>query len=179
MTEFRVASSALVAPLKEKGDLAELRVAADLAARGCRLAIPFGENCDYDLIADTGDRLHRVQVKYATSDGRIIPVRCASHSLTNGKVKRTKRYTSETIDWIAVYDSASARCYYVPAVELGTGRRELSLRLVPTKNSQRRGVHFADDYTDFPVPRMSPLDGVEPAGLEPAPSALQTPRSSN
>jgi hypothetical protein len=57
-----------MAPLKKKGDLAELKVAADLVSRGCELSIPFGEDSDYDLIADYGGRLHRVQVKYTKSD---------------------------------------------------------------------------------------------------------------
>ncbi|HET9593383.1 MAG TPA: group I intron-associated PD-(D/E)XK endonuclease [Solirubrobacterales bacterium] len=52
-----------MASLKRKGDLAELKVAADLIDRGCRISIPFGEDCDYDLIADYEGRLHRVQVK--------------------------------------------------------------------------------------------------------------------
>src|SRR6476660_3392444 len=51
-----------MAPLKQKGDLAELKVATDLIDRGCRISIPFGEDCDYDLIADFNGRLHRVQV---------------------------------------------------------------------------------------------------------------------
>jgi PD-(D/E)XK endonuclease len=88
--------------LKEKGNLAELRVAADLADRGCQISIPFGENCDYDLVADMKGVLHRVQVKYTESDGQIVLVRCRSHSLTNGKVRHTKHYTPKTVDWIAV-----------------------------------------------------------------------------
>jgi hypothetical protein len=86
-----------VASLKKKGDLAELRVAADLAARGCLISIPFGEDSDYDLLADIDGRIHRVQVKYTESDGHVIAVSCHSHSLTNGKVRVTKRYTAETI----------------------------------------------------------------------------------
>ncbi len=70
-----------MAPLKKKGDLAELKVAADLVARGCSLYIPFGEDSDYDLLADFEGRLHRVQVKYTKSDGRVIIVRTRSHSL--------------------------------------------------------------------------------------------------
>jgi hypothetical protein len=58
-----------MASLKQKGDLAELKVAADLMERGCRISIPFGEDCDYDLIADYEGRLHRVQVKHTRSDG--------------------------------------------------------------------------------------------------------------
>jgi PD-(D/E)XK endonuclease len=52
-----------MASLKTKGDLAELKVATDLVARGCRLSLPYGEDHDYDLVADYEGRLHRVQVK--------------------------------------------------------------------------------------------------------------------
>ena len=59
--------------LKAKGDLAELMVAADLRRRGFKIAIPFGEDCDFDLILIREDRLERVQVKYAESDGACSP----------------------------------------------------------------------------------------------------------
>jgi hypothetical protein len=49
-----------MAPLKQKGDLAELKVAFDLADRGCSISFPYGEDCDYDLIADFEGVLHRV-----------------------------------------------------------------------------------------------------------------------
>ena len=35
---------------------------------------------------------------------------------------RTKRYTATTIDWLAVYDHTTDRCFYLSATELGTGR---------------------------------------------------------
>ncbi len=46
--------------LKGKGDLAELMVAADLRSRGFKIAIPFGEDCDFDLVLIREDRLERV-----------------------------------------------------------------------------------------------------------------------
>ena len=165
-----------MAPLKQKGDLAELKVASDLAGRGCSISLPFGEDCDYDLIADFEGILHRVQVKYTDSDGKVINVRCISHSLTNGKIRRTKHYTADTIDWIAVYDRTSDRCYYLPARELGTGRSMLHLRLVPARNGQRIGVRDAGEYVD---PDFSRDPRMEPAGLEPATSRMQTGRSSS
>jgi Holliday junction resolvase-like predicted endonuclease len=138
-----------VAPLKQKGDLAELMVAADLRGRGFKLAFPYGEDWDYDLIIEREGRLERVQVKYAKSDGAAIIVRARSHSLTNGKVRAVKHYTAETIDWLAVYDVTSQRCYYVPASELGDGMSALTLRLAPTRNGQHRGIRFATDYLGF------------------------------
>ena len=127
-------------PLKRKGDLAEMKVAADLIDRGCHVSIPFGEDCDYDLIADRDGVLHRVQVKYTQSEGRIILVRCRSHSLTNGKVRSTKRYTARTVDWIAVYDRTSDRCYYLPSSELGAkGISGVTLRLAPAATDSASG----------------------------------------
>jgi PD-(D/E)XK endonuclease len=134
--------------LKGKGDLAELMVAADLRRRGFKIAIPFGEDCDFDLVLVRDDQLQRVQVKYTQSNGVVIPVRCHSHSLTNGKVRRTKRYTAKTIDILAVFDQTSERCYYVPASELGGGRSILHLRLKPAKNKQYIGTRPAEHYLD-------------------------------
>lgn len=163
-----------MASLKRKGDLAELKVAADLVERGCSLSFPYGEDCDYDLIADKGGVLHRVQVKYTESDGKVVGVRCLSHSLTNGKIRRTKHYTADVIDWIAVYDRTSDCCYYVPASELGEGKSHLHLRLVPTRNRQRIGIRNASRYTD---PELDRDPRMEPAGFEPATSRMQTGRS--
>ena len=60
-----------MAPLKTKGDLAELKVATDLLERGYRIAIPYGEDHDFDLILCRDDRLERVQVKYTESNGKL------------------------------------------------------------------------------------------------------------
>lgn len=131
---------------KAKGDLAELQVATDLLARGHKIAFPYGEDWDYDLILCRGGAFERVQVKYARSNGQVVVVRCRSHSLTNGKVRATKHYTSATVDWIATYDASTDRCYYVPASELGDGASMLHLRLTPTRNEQRARIRKAADY---------------------------------
>jgi PD-(D/E)XK endonuclease len=164
-----------MASLKTKGDLAELKVAADLVARGYRVAIPFGEDNDFDLILIRAGRLERVQVKYTESNGKFVIVRTRSHSLTNGKVKRTKHYTAEMIEWIAVYDRTTDRCYYVPSSELGSGRSGFHLRLTDPLNNQRVGIRYATDYLDPEVKRPT----MEPAGFEPATSCLQGRRSPN
>jgi hypothetical protein len=169
-----------MAATKTKGDLAELAVARDLLARGYKVAFPYGEDWDYDLIVCRGRQLERVQVKYTESKGDVVVVRCRSHSLTNGKIRRTKRYTAHTVDWLAVYDGSTARCYYVPASELAHGRAMLHLRLAPPKNGQRAGIRFADDYLDLREPAQGRLpQAMEPAGLEPATSRMQTGRSSS
>jgi PD-(D/E)XK endonuclease len=135
---------------KGKGDLAELKVAYDLVSRGYRIAFPYGEDWDFDLIVLRDDILERVQVKYSTPSNGVLCVRCKSHSLTNGKVRRTKHYTAEMIDWLAVYDPVTDRCFYIPAHELGSGMSTLHLRLTPTRNGQSAGIRYADDYANLP-----------------------------
>jgi hypothetical protein len=124
-------------------------IAADLVRRGYKIAIPYGEDWDYDLIVCRNERLERVQCKYTTSDGVVITVRCRSHSLTNGKIRAVKRYTSAMIDWLAVYDITTDRCYYVPASALGDGMNVMSLRLVPARNNQRQRIRLAERYVEI------------------------------
>jgi len=126
-----------------------MMVAADLMRRGYKIAFPYGEDWDYDLIVCRDEKLERVQVKYARSDGVVIPVRSCSASLTNGKVRAYKRYTAEMIEWLAVYDVTTDCCYYLPASELGSGMSLLHLRLGDARNNQRVGIRFASDYVDF------------------------------
>lgn len=97
----------------------------------------------------------------------IVVAKSRSHSLTNGKVRQIKHYTAKTIDWIAVYDRTSDRCYYCPATELGNGRSLMSLRLTPALNGQRIGIRPASDYLD---PDFDRVTRMEPAGFEPATS---------
>jgi hypothetical protein len=124
-------------------------IAADLVRRGYRIAIPYGEDWDFDLIVCRDEKLERVQCKYTRSDGAVVTVKCTSHSLTNGRVRATKRYTAATIDWLAVYDATSERCYYVPAAELGSGMARMHLRLVPTRNNQVLRIRMAVDYLEI------------------------------
>jgi hypothetical protein len=165
---------------KLKGDRAEIEVAHDLIRRGYRIAIPYGEDWDFDLIFSRpgSHDLERVQVKYTASNGEFVGIKCFSHSLTNGRVRRTKRYTAKTVDWMAVYDATTDRCYYVHAGELGAGKSQLILRLIPPKNNQSLRIRFAADHLAPEVPGQGALE-VEPAGLEPAPFRMQTERSPN
>src|SRR5688572_1183433 len=103
-------------------------IAADLVRRGYKIAIPYGEDWDFDLIVCRTEMLERVQCKYTRSNGKVVVVRCRSHSLTNGRVRATKLYTAATIDWLAVYDATTEECYYIPAPELGAGMQVMHLR---------------------------------------------------
>lgn len=96
-----------MASLKQKGDLADLKVATDLIDRGCHLSFPYGEDCDYDLIADKGGILHRIQVKYTESDGRVVTVRCQSH--LSLEARYGGRSTTQQRQWIGLPSTTEHR----------------------------------------------------------------------
>ena len=53
------------------------------------------------------------------------------------------------IDWLAVYDATTQRCFYIPAMVLGSGQNSLYLRLCPTRNGQVSGTHPASRYVEI------------------------------
>lgn len=125
-----------------KGEIGEAMVLADLQRKGYGVAIPFGHDLPFDLILIRKDAraLERVQCKYTESDGRRLDVRCASHSAW---VRHT--YRPEEIDWIAVYDATTSRCYYVHS-SVWAGLTRPTLRLAPAANGQRKGIRPADQF---------------------------------
>ena len=60
-----------MAPTKAKGDLAELKVAADLVAKGYSVSLPFGEDCDYDLVPLIDKREGSPNEAVHAGDGRL------------------------------------------------------------------------------------------------------------
>jgi hypothetical protein len=125
-----------------KGELGEAMVLADLQRKGYGVAIPFGHDLPFDLVLirkDTG-ALERVQCKYTESDGKQLDVRCVS---TSAWVAHT--YGAHEVDWIAVFDLTTSRCYYVHS-STWAGLTRPKLRLAPPANGQRKGTRPAEAY---------------------------------
>lgn len=131
----------------ELGDLGKGKILADLLSRGVKVAIPISEDLRYDLVIDRDGKLERMQCKATVSDGQVLAVKCRSTSSWAGKTRNTHKYTASDVDWIAVYDQTTESVYYVPSSELGKGRTELRLRLVPGR--QTKNVRWAQDYTSL------------------------------
>lgn len=130
-----------MAETKTKGDLGVAMVTVDALRKGYKVAIPIGEDWDYDLVISCNGNLRRVQCKYTESDGKVLIAFCRSRN--NWSVKR---YTQKMIDWLAVYDKTTDKCYYVPASLLGKGRERIHLRLIKPTNNQKRRIRWAKDF---------------------------------
>lgn len=82
-------------------------------------------------------------MKYTTGDGRIVKVKIGS---TSAWVRH--RYTADEVDWIAVYDATTERCYYVHS-SVWDGHTTMNLRVVPPANGQKKAIRFAELFTSL------------------------------
>jgi hypothetical protein len=128
----------------QKGAIAETAIMHHAAKLGVGVYRPVCEGGRYDLILDTGDRLLRVQCKFASRYRGILVIRCYScRRSRDGMVVR--RYTATEVDAIAAYSAALDSCYLLTP-EHFAGRRAVHLRVEPSRNNQRRGINWAEDF---------------------------------
>ena len=139
----------------QKGAVAELAIASEAARLGVGVFKPLTDGERYDLIFETGSRLYRVQCKYARLHGDTVVIRCYStRRAREGLRKRT--YYAEELDLITAYCPELDRCLLASADQFD-GRTQLDLRVRPSRNNQRRGINWVDDF-DFAA-RLMALGG--------------------
>lgn len=127
-----------------KGNVAELAIATEAANLGLSVLKPLTEHEVYDLALDLGERIWRVQCKWATFKGDVVHVhvgRCRTSR--RGYVRST--YCKGEIDALAAYCQPLGRCYLLPE-EMVVGRYAIQLRTSPARNNQRAAINFAKDY---------------------------------
>ena len=128
---------------KQKGNLTELQCLTAFYEYGCHVSLPYGENSRYDMIVDVNGKLLKVQVKSSSAideDNSAIKFACRS-SHVNSKGVQNIKYTSAEIDYFATF--WNGKCYLVPVDECSA---EKTLRFVPPKNGQTKGISFASNY---------------------------------
>jgi hypothetical protein len=128
----------------QKGAIAESAIVHAAIKLGIGVFKPLTDGERYDLILDLGPRLLRVQCKWAPLIGDVVVVRCYS-SRRAGDGLRRRSYTAAEIDVIAAYCPDLDRCFFVPA-ERFDGHLEIGLRIAPSRNNQRSGINWADDF---------------------------------
>jgi prevent-host-death family protein len=132
-----------------KGAIAETKIAAAATELGISVLRPIVEHGRYDLAFEIGDRILRVQCKWAALDAtrNVIKVQLQSSSCTSTGYSR-RSYRVDEIDLLAIYCAANDRCYLLPS-ELVARRRAIWLRTAPPRNGQRACINLATDF-EFP-----------------------------
>jgi hypothetical protein len=99
---------------KDNGSIGEAQVIADLLRQGIQVAVPFGDNLPFDLIAIGPDlELRKVQVKYSCASRGVLKSR-NSRVPENTQRRYDQMYTESQVDVFAVYCPDTHRVHYVP-----------------------------------------------------------------
>ena len=106
---------------RRQGDLGEISAIQWLVSAGACVFVPLVSSPDCDLIAEWGDRIHRVQVKTSTCfrKGRFVVALCTrgGNQSWNGIVKHLDATRCDRL-FVHVGDG---RRWYIPATVLGGG----------------------------------------------------------
>jgi len=130
----------------QKGAIAELAIQLAATKLGVGVYRPVAEGGRYDLILDLGQKLCRVQCKWAARREQVLIVSCQSaRRCADGFIRR--RYTAAEVDAIAAYSLELDRCFFIPIARV-ENKPSIALRIAPCLNNQRRRINWADDF-DF------------------------------
>lgn len=114
---------------------------------GYQVSIPFGEDSRYDFIVDVNNKLYRIQSKHSSpiyDDAGLVTsihFKTVRQSGNQAAVSTRTKYTKDEIDYFSTF--YEGKCYLVPVQECSI---EKTLRLIPPKNGQIKGVSFMKDY---------------------------------
>jgi hypothetical protein len=144
----------------QKGAIAEAEIAIAAVRLGIGVLKPVAEGERYDLVFDLRHQLIRVQCKWASLYMDVIVVRCYSARRNRAGLLR-RVYSSDEVDAFAAYCPDTDRCYFLPIERFH--RREVRLRVSPTRNNKRLGVTWAKDY-EFAAKLAQPQGAVAQLG---------------
>jgi len=134
---------------KNKGNVGEAKVLADLIDKGYGIAQPFGDNLPFDLLAiDAQLNIHKVQVKYATLTNGCVCLRNQRWS-SNTKRNYVNKYAPNEVDVFAVYVPERDCILYIPTAAVGSAT-VLKVRFEETANKQSKGVNKWTEFKEFP-----------------------------
>ena len=144
---------------KNKGNIGESSVIADLIKKGYDIAQPFGDNLPFDLVLIHPESydLFKIQVKYSSKKNGMVKGRLVNQK--TGAYEHRRSYKKKDFDILAIYCIDNNNVYYIDFESL-QNKAEVSIRIDPSKNSQEVNVNWHEDYLQLPR-RISPLSDTQ------------------
>jgi hypothetical protein len=127
------------------GDRTTLAVMAALYEIGFGLYVPFGENTRCDLIIERDGELSRVQIKTVRLRRGTVQFNVCSTYGHHPHPKVLKRTYDGEIDFFAVHCRETGAVYLIPIDDVNL-RSYATLRIEPSRNSQRQRIRWAAPY---------------------------------
>lgn len=134
-----------------RGDLSEIEATKRLMEKGVRVSDTVTDNYKYDIVADIGGTLYKVQVKTAyenKSSDKSIQAYLKNQSYNSKGEKLERDYSKEDVDLFAIYSPRTEELYIVKYEET-TGDR-FAMTLKSPEEMPNKGLitqaNFAEDY---------------------------------
>ena len=127
------------------GTVAILKTAAKFSELGYLVLMPVDEWTKFDyVVMNENSQFLRIQVKSADYQVDKLRFRTSTTKTNGGKYVKEVQYTSEDIDFFAIWCPENDGYYLMKVDEVSKGGQ--SLRLTDSKNNQTKGVKFAKNY---------------------------------
>lgn len=129
---------------KNKGNIGEALAIAEFTKYNIPVAIPFGDNTRYDLIADFNNKLNRIQVKYCSqvtlNDSIVCPCASSTNHTTN---KHYSTYENE-VDYFVFYIVIWDVLLLVPMDKIGSKKSITFRNSLPQTN--QKNVNYIKNF---------------------------------
>lgn len=126
---------------KDKGDIAELKLAVALKQKGYIVSFPYGDNAPYDLLIDDGILVSKIQCKHGRYKKGCVLFITKSSTRSGGKRVETN-YVGK-VDFFGVYCAELDTCYLIPIDEVA--KHGSSLRVEESKSLNNK-IKWAKNY---------------------------------
>jgi len=133
---------------KDLGDETEACAIQELVSSGYSVSVPFGDNDKYDLIADDGENLYRIQCKTAW-ENKPNTIRFNTHSQTTRDGDYHETNYSGSVDAFLVRYPPEEQFYWISIEEATSQKMELRYEAEINHPS----INWARDYEFESVPR--------------------------
>lgn len=130
---------------KDKGNIGEAIIISEFVKRDIQVAIPFGDNARYDLIAEFNNKLNKIQIKYCSEIRNTSAIVCYCASSTNHTTNKHYTTYENDVDYICCYLQPWDISVIIPIENIGS-KKVLYMRKEPSKNNQSKNVHYLNDY---------------------------------
>lgn len=134
----------------QMGKLGEVTTIKKFIERGIDVYIPVVDSSGADLVADFGGKLQKIQVKTSSrtrgvnKDATIFKLQRRDYSKYDDDIEYHSRgYDSSEVDYFSLYDYNQDELYLL---KNNGDKKAITLRTNSPANSQKQGIHYADDY---------------------------------
>ena len=127
---------------KDKGEMTEAIVLAELVSAGMTVLTPFGENNRYDFVVEMQGKFHRLQCKTGRHEGGTVVAEVRSTRPRAGG--HSREGYQDDIDHFVIYCWELEQTYLVPIED--APKTQVTLRVEEPANNQTKRINPASEY---------------------------------